>query len=149
VDDEAPASASGNRRIGKEQTHAMQHIAPVIRSPRRHAVEVLRTHFDLDQRNQKSFFTKGRLFFRAIDNSSFAGVFNMEDFAMVENVTRIPVQNWERVAGVPSATQAWAACFSHRREMDRLFDDFGRALWQLPTRRSGRKVSTSTKSRQA
>jgi HSP20 family protein len=66
----------------------------------------------------------------------------MEDFAMAENVTRIPVKMQEKAANVPSTTQMWAPFLSLRREMDRLFDDFGRSswfgrgLWQLPTRRS-------------
>jgi HSP20 family protein len=65
----------------------------------------------------------------------FAGVSNEEDFAMVD-VTRIPVKIQEKTANVPSTTQGWAPFFSLRREMDRLFDDFGRGFWQLPTRRS-------------
>jgi len=55
---------------------------------------------------------------------------------MAENVTKIPVKIQERAASVPSTTQAWAPFFSLRREMDRLFDDFGRGFWQLPIRRS-------------
>jgi HSP20 family protein len=60
----------------------------------------------------------------------------MEDFTMAENVTKIPVKIQEMAANVPSTTQAWAPFLSLRREMDRLFDDFGRGFWQLPTRRS-------------
>jgi HSP20 family protein len=56
---------------------------------------------------------------------------------MAETVTKIPVKIQEKApANVPSATQAWAPFLSLRREMDRLFDDFGRGFWQLPTRRS-------------
>ena len=55
---------------------------------------------------------------------------------MVETVTKIPVKVQEKAANVPSTTQALAPFFSLRREMDRLFDDFGRGFWQLPTRRS-------------
>jgi len=60
----------------------------------------------------------------------------MEGFIMAENVTKIPVKITEKGADVPSTTQAWAPFLSLRREMDRLFEDFGRGLWQLPTRRS-------------
>ncbi len=55
---------------------------------------------------------------------------------MAENVTRIPVKIQGKTANVPSTTQVWAPFFSLRREMDRLFDDFGRGFWQLPSRRS-------------
>jgi len=60
----------------------------------------------------------------------------MEDFTMAETVTKIPVKIQEKAANVPSTTQAWAPFLSLRREMDRLFDDFGRGLWRLPTRSS-------------
>src|SRR5665811_322362 len=63
-------------------------------------------------------------------------VFEMEDFVMAETVTKIPVKIQERAADVPSTTQTGAPFLSLRREMDRLFDDFGRGFWQLPTRRS-------------
>ncbi len=55
---------------------------------------------------------------------------------MAENVTKIPVKIQEKAAGVPSTTQAWAPFLSLRREMDRLFDDFGRGFGQFPTRSS-------------
>ena len=55
---------------------------------------------------------------------------------MAENVTKIPVKIQEKATSIPSTTQAWAPFLSLRREMDRLFDDFGRGFWQLPTRRS-------------
>ena len=55
---------------------------------------------------------------------------------MAENVNyEIPVKQ-ERTANVPSTTQVWAPFVSLRREMDRLFDDFGQGFWQLPSRRS-------------
>jgi HSP20 family protein len=60
----------------------------------------------------------------------------MEEFVMAETVTKIPVKTEEKAANVPSTTQAWAPFWGLRREMDRLFDDFGRGFWQLPTRRS-------------
>lgn len=53
---------------------------------------------------------------------------------MAETVTKIPVKIREKAADVPSTTQAWTPFLGLRREMDRLFDDFGRSLW--PTRRS-------------
>ena len=55
---------------------------------------------------------------------------------MAENVTKIPVKVQQKSAGLPSTTQAWAPFLSLRQEMDRLFDDFGRGFWRLPTRRS-------------
>lgn len=55
---------------------------------------------------------------------------------MAENVTKIPVKSQEKAADVPSTSQAWFPFFSLRREMDRLFDDFGRGFLQFPTRRS-------------
>jgi HSP20 family protein len=59
----------------------------------------------------------------------------MEHCVMAETVTKIPVKVQEKTANVPSTTQTWAPFLSLRREMDRLFDDFGRGFWQLPTRR--------------
>jgi HSP20 family protein len=58
----------------------------------------------------------------------------MEGLFMAETVTKIPVKIREKAADVPSTTQAWTPFLSLRREMDRLFDDFGRGFW--PTRRS-------------
>ena len=55
---------------------------------------------------------------------------------MAENVTKIPVKIQEKAASVPSTTQAWAPFLNLRREMDRLFNDFSRGFWQLPTRSS-------------
>jgi HSP20 family protein len=60
----------------------------------------------------------------------------MEVFIMAETVTKIPVKIQEKAANVPLTTQTWAPFLGLRREMDRLFDDFGRGFWQLPTRRS-------------
>jgi HSP20 family protein len=53
---------------------------------------------------------------------------------MAETGTKIPVKIQEKA--VPSRTQAGASWLSLRREMERLFDDFGRGFWQLPVRRS-------------
>jgi len=53
---------------------------------------------------------------------------------MAETVTKIPVKIREKAADVPSTTQAWTPFLSLRREMDRLFEDFGRGF--SPTRRS-------------
>ena len=60
----------------------------------------------------------------------------MEEFVMAETVTKIPVKIQEKAANVPSTTQTWAPFLSLRREMDRLFDDFGRGFWPLSTRGS-------------
>jgi HSP20 family protein len=54
----------------------------------------------------------------------------MEHCVMAETVTKIPVKVQEKTANVPSTTQTWAPFLSLRREMDRLFDDFGRGFWQ-------------------
>jgi HSP20 family protein len=77
---------------------------------------------------------KGQLLFRAFDFSW--RVFNTEKFFMAENVTKIPVKIEEKAASVPSTTQAWAPFLNLRREMDRLFNDFGRGFRQFPTRSS-------------
>ena len=53
---------------------------------------------------------------------------------MAENVTKIPVKIQEKAASVPSTSQAWGPFLSLRREMDRLFNDFGRGFGQFPTR---------------
>ncbi|HET7384272.1 MAG TPA: Hsp20/alpha crystallin family protein [Pseudolabrys sp.] len=55
---------------------------------------------------------------------------------MAENVTKIPVKVQQKAANLPSTTQTWAPFLGLRREMDRLFDDFGRDFWRLPTPRS-------------
>ena len=55
---------------------------------------------------------------------------------MAENVTKIPVKIQEKAGSVPSTTQAWAPFLNLRREMDRLFNDFGRGFGQFPTRGS-------------
>ena len=55
---------------------------------------------------------------------------------MAETVTKIPVKIQEKAANLASTTQAWPPFLSLRREMDRLFDDFGRGFWRLPTRGS-------------
>ena len=55
---------------------------------------------------------------------------------MAETVTKIPVKIQEKAAAVPSTAQGWVPFLSLRREMDRLFDDFGRGFGQFPTRSS-------------
>ena len=50
---------------------------------------------------------------------------------MAETVTKIPVKIQEKAASVPSTTKGWAPFLSLRREMDRLFDDFGRGFGQF------------------
>ena len=44
---------------------------------------------------------------------------------MAEATTKVPVKIQGKTADVPSTTQAWAPFLSLRREIDRLFDDFG------------------------
>jgi len=53
---------------------------------------------------------------------------------MAEAVTKLPVKNQEKAVDVPSTTQAWAPFLSLRREVDRLFDDFGGGFWRSPFR---------------
>ena len=51
---------------------------------------------------------------------------------MGENVTKLPVSQ----EGISEpALQVWQPFEGFRREMDRLFEDFGRSFWQ-PSRRS-------------
>ena len=52
---------------------------------------------------------------------------------MAETITKVPVKT-ERTA--PSALQTRRPFESLRREIDRLFDDFDRSIWRLPSRRS-------------
>ncbi len=52
-------------------------------------------------------------------------------------MARIPVKIQERAGNVPS-TQVWPPFLGLRRELDRLSDDFGRSLWQLPCGRGPR-----------
>jgi len=53
---------------------------------------------------------------------------------MAETVTKLPVKQ-EKVEPSSTALQAWQPFESLRDEIDRLFDDFGRGVWQ-PFRRS-------------
>lgn len=53
---------------------------------------------------------------------------------MVENVTKVPVKQ-EKIEKPSSTPQVWQPFESLRDEIDRLFDDFGRGVWQ-PFRRS-------------
>jgi len=54
---------------------------------------------------------------------------------MAENITKLPVKQ-EKASERPYALEAWRPFDALRREVERLFDDFGRGFWQLPTRRS-------------
>lgn len=55
---------------------------------------------------------------------------------MAEASTKVPVRTQEK-SSEPPALQAWWPAESLRREIDRLFDDFGREFWRAPFRRSG------------
>jgi HSP20 family protein len=55
---------------------------------------------------------------------------------MAEAATKIPVKTEERAPTPAPALQARWPLETLRREVDRLFDDFGRGLWSLPFRRS-------------
>jgi HSP20 family protein len=54
---------------------------------------------------------------------------------MVE-VTKLPIKTEEMASTLVPAPQAWWPFESLRREMDRLFDDFGRGFWSTPFRPS-------------
>ena len=53
---------------------------------------------------------------------------------MADTATKIPVKIREKAADIPSTAQASTPFLRLRREVDRLFDDFGQGFW--PTRRS-------------
>lgn len=52
---------------------------------------------------------------------------------MAESATKLPVKNEDKGAAVP---QAWHPFDTLHREIDRLFDDFGRGFWRNPFRHS-------------
>jgi HSP20 family protein len=53
---------------------------------------------------------------------------------MAEEITKVPVTTEKRSAGPASALQAWQPFESLRREVDRLFEDFGRGFWRSSVR---------------
>jgi len=53
---------------------------------------------------------------------------------MAENVTKLPIKMQGKLTDVPSATQTFTPFLSLRREIDRLFDDFGGGFWRSPFR---------------
>jgi HSP20 family protein len=53
---------------------------------------------------------------------------------MAEATSKVPVKIQGKAADVSSATQAWTPFLSLRREIDRLFDDFGGGFWRSPFR---------------
>jgi HSP20 family protein len=55
---------------------------------------------------------------------------------MAEVATKLPVKTEKKAAEPTSATQAWWPVEGLRREIDRLFDDFGMRSWSSPFRRS-------------
>ena len=54
---------------------------------------------------------------------------------MAETVTKLPVKH-EKTSERASAVEAWRPFDALRDEVEKLFDDFGRNFWRLPTRRS-------------
>ena len=50
--------------------------------------------------------------------------------------TKMPVKTAEKSDQASSAIEAWRPFDSLRQEIDRLFDDFGRGLWNAPLRAS-------------
>jgi HSP20 family protein len=59
----------------------------------------------------------------------------MEDLAMAETVTKLPIKH-EKTSERVSAVGAWRPFETLRREVEQLFDDFGSDFLRLPTRRS-------------
>jgi HSP20 family protein len=56
---------------------------------------------------------------------------------MAEAATKLPVKTEEKkTEKKTSALQAWQPFESLRREVDRLFDEFHRGFWRLPSQRS-------------
>ena len=56
---------------------------------------------------------------------------------MAEAATKLPVKTEEKkVEGATPAVQTWRPFESLRREVDRLFEDFGQSFWPSPFRRS-------------
>jgi HSP20 family protein len=55
---------------------------------------------------------------------------------MAEGATKLPVKSEKKPSEPTSAMQAWRPVESLRREIDRLFDDFGVSSWGFPFRRS-------------
>jgi HSP20 family protein len=55
---------------------------------------------------------------------------------MAEAATKLPVKTEKKATEPTSATQAWRPVEGLRREIDRLFDDFGIGSWSSPFRRS-------------
>ena len=55
---------------------------------------------------------------------------SMEDFAMAETVTKLPVKH-EKTSERASEVEAWRPFDTLRREVEQLFDDFGRNFWRL------------------
>jgi HSP20 family protein len=55
---------------------------------------------------------------------------------MAEAATKLPVKTEKTPGESPSAMQAWWPVEGLRREIDRLFDDFGTGFWRSPFRRS-------------
>ena len=55
---------------------------------------------------------------------------------MADPVTKLPVKTEEKTAPRVSAPEAWRPFESLRREVDRLFEDFDRGFWHLPSRRA-------------
>jgi HSP20 family protein len=54
---------------------------------------------------------------------------------MAESATKLPVKNEEKGERKPAAPQTWHPLESLRREIDRLFEDFGSDFWRAPFRR--------------
>ena len=52
---------------------------------------------------------------------------------MAENITKLPVKIEKTATPTP---QMWQPFESLRREIDRMFDDFGGGLWRSPFRGS-------------
>jgi len=55
---------------------------------------------------------------------------------MAETASKVPVQTEAKASERATTPQIWGPFESLRREIDQLFEDFGRGAWRMPFRRS-------------
>jgi HSP20 family protein len=58
---------------------------------------------------------------------------------MAETISKLPIKT-ENKAAAPAAAAAWPSFDELRREIDRVFDDFGRGSWLHPLRAASLKL---------
>jgi HSP20 family protein len=66
--------------------------------------------------------------------NAHASSLSMEDHIMAETATRLPIRSDDKAPATTTATANWRPFEDLRREVDRLFDDFGRGSWLRPWR---------------